>query len=147
MTRTLAFQIKPDFAEVDLVRLALKKLCDEIYSGADAQPLTGELCLAATEAMNNAVEHSGADQLGIEIFANRTEVFFQIVTRGKEFDPWSDIAMPVLGDGEALQEGGFGLAIIKEIVDSVHYEYIDGKNVMTLVKRVIGTKGGIKDGK
>lgn len=147
MARTLAFQIAPDFAGVDLVRTALKEFCNEIYiGGPEAEAWTGDLCLAATEAMNNAVEHSGAEKVEIEIFANKTEVVFRMITRGEKFDPTAGISMPVLGDGDELQEGGFGLAIIKEIVDSVRYEYIDGKNVMTLGKRIIGKKGESEDG-
>ncbi len=146
MTGSLAFQIAPDFAEVDLVRLALKKFCDETYRGPEVDSRTGDLCLAATEAMNNAVEHSGAEKVGIEIFANKTEVFFRMITKGEKFDPTADVLMPVLRDGDELQEGGFGLAIIREIVDSIQYEYIDGKNVMTLGKRIIDRKGVSEDG-
>jgi len=124
-----------------MVRAALKGFCNESYRGAEAEARTWDLCLAATEAMNNAVEHSGAEQVEIEISADEAGVVFRIITQGERFDPTVGVLMPVLKDGEELQEGGFGLAIIKEMVDGLRYEYIEGKNVMTLDKIIIDKKG------
>ncbi len=138
MAKTLSFRIEPDFKGVDRVRLALQKLCNEIYRGPEAESRTGELCLAATEAMNNAVEHSGADQVEIEICADEAAVLFRITTGGGKFDPTVDVSMPALDEDDELPEGGFGLAIIKAMVDNVRYEHVEGKNIMTLDKRIIG---------
>ena len=41
--------------------------------------------------------------------------------------------MPILDDNN-LVEGGFGLAIIQELVDKVDYEYRDSKNILTIKK-------------
>jgi len=142
MEKRLSFQIAPNFESVDVVRIALQGFCRKNYRGAKAESRTEDLCLAATEAMNNAVEHSGAEKVEIEISADEVEVVFRIITRGKKFDPRVGVAMPVLEEGEALQEGGFGLAIIKEIVDDVRYEYVQGKNIMTLGKIIMDCEGG-----
>ncbi len=137
MGKRLSFQIVPTFENVDMVRRALMGFCRDSYRGEDAESRTGDLCLAATEAMNNAVEHSGAEKVEIEISADEAKVVFRIITKGKRFDPTVGVSMPVLGEGKELQEGGFGLAIIKEMVDSVRYEYVRGRNIMTLDKVII----------
>ncbi len=36
--------------------------------------------------------------------------------------------------------GGLGVFLVKKIVDEAHYEYKDGKNILT-VRKVIGTNG------
>ncbi len=141
MEKRLSFQIAPSFENVDMVRKALKGLCQDTYSGAEAESRIGDLCLAATEAMNNAVEHSGAEKVEIEISADESKVVFRMMTKGEKFDPTAGVSMPVLGEGEELQEGGFGLAIIKEIMDLVRYEYVEGRNIMTLDKVIIDKKG------
>ncbi len=141
MEKRLSFKIAPNFESVDMVRKALMEFCRDAYRGAEAESTTGDLCLAATEAMNNAVEHSGAEKVEIEISAGEAKVVFCIITEGKKFDPTDGVSMPVLGEGKELQEGGFGLAIIKEMVDSVRYEYVNGRNVMMLDKVIIGKKG------
>lgn len=137
MEKRFSFQIAPNFQNVDMVRTQLKEFCTDNYRGTEAESRAGELCLAATEAMNNAVEHSGAEKVEIEILANEAGVVFRIITQGEEFDPTLGVSMPVLGEGKELQEGGFGLAIIKEMVDDLQYMYAEGKNVMTLCKKII----------
>ena len=34
------------------------------------------------------------------------------------------------------KEGGFGIYIVKKSMDDVRYEYVDGANVTTIVKKV-----------
>jgi anti-sigma regulatory factor (Ser/Thr protein kinase) len=132
--KTVTFHMAPEFAAVDEVREALKSLCDETFPGAAAASHTTDLCIAATEAMNNAVEHSGAARIGIEMIAREAGVVFRLITAGERFDPTANVAMPSLEDDNALPEGGFGLAIIREIVDVIRYDYVDGRNVLTLEK-------------
>jgi len=141
MEKRLSFQIAPDFKNVDRVRTALGRFLSENYRGPEAASRTDEISLAATEAMNNAVEHSGADQVEIEVFADEAMVVFQIITKGKQFDPTMPVSMPVLGDGKELQEGGFGLAIIRELVDDLKYRYVEGKNIMTFFKKIKDKNG------
>jgi anti-sigma regulatory factor (Ser/Thr protein kinase) len=136
--KKLSFMMAPAFAGVDRVRSELKGLCDEAYAGPEAASRAEDLRIAATEAMNNAVEHSGADRIEVELIAGDTGMVFRLITPGKKFDPTENVAMPELGDDVLLPEGGFGLAIIRELVDVVRYEYVEGRNILTLEKEISG---------
>ena len=55
---------------------------------------------------------------------------------GKKFDPLAkedpDISLPV----EERQIGGLGIFMVKKSMDKVTYEYKDGKNILTIVKKI-----------
>ncbi|MBA4372721.1 MAG: hypothetical protein C0402_07625 [Thermodesulfovibrio sp.] len=129
-------KIEPTFENVSATRLAVEAACKKNYPQPAAEPLIGELLMAATEAMNNAVEHSGAKEVEIELAAGAQGLIFRIKAAGKRFDPPAEIGFPDLDGPDGLPEGGFGLAIIREMVDAVDYAYNDGKNTITLTKYI-----------
>jgi anti-sigma regulatory factor (Ser/Thr protein kinase) len=43
------------------------------------------------------------------------------------------VSMP---DPLELQVGGYGMAIIQALMDDVHYQYSDSKNMWTLTKKI-----------
>ncbi|TAN40373.1 MAG: ATP-binding protein [Nitrospirae bacterium] len=135
-------KIEPTFENVSAVRLAVQDVCRKQYGWPGAEPLIDELLMAATEAMNNAVEHSGAKEVEIELIAGARRLVVRVLTAGKRFDPPSEVAFPDLDGPGGLPEGGFGLAIIREMADAVHYDYCDGKNIVTLEKNISENEGG-----
>lgn len=131
--KRLSLSFKPDFRNIDEARTKLEGFCRDIYNEPSSESKLSEFLIAATEMMNNAVEHSNAGTIGIELIAGEKEVIFRIATGGERFDPAEKgISMPNL-DGE-LPEGGFGLALIKELTDGMRYEYLNGKNILTIRK-------------
>lgn len=132
--RNILITFSPKFENVDITRAAIQGICREIYPAAESEAKISELCLAATEAMNNAVEHSGARKIEVEVLAEENAIVLKFISRGEKFDPTVKVSFPDLDQPEALPEGGFGCAIIREMVDLWEYEYIDGRNVLTLIK-------------
>lgn len=126
----------PIFEEVDMVRKIVEEICRENYLGADYQEPIGDYLLAITEAMNNIVEHGKASQIEIELTALPDRIVFVVCSDGLPFDPTQDVFMPEMGDSEGLPEGGFGRALILELMDEVRYELKDGKNVLRLIKKI-----------
>lgn len=131
-----SMKVEPSFERVSEARVAVQNFCKKHRPQPGADQLIGELLMAATEAMNNAVEHSGAKEVEIELIAGARSLVFRVMTAGKRFDPPADVAFPDLDGPGGLPEGGFGLAIIREMVDSVQYDYHDGKNIVTLIKNI-----------
>ncbi len=58
------------------------------------------------------------------------------ISRGVPFDPLAkpdpDITLPA----EERQIGGLGIFMVKKSMDDLHYEYRDGKNVLTMTKLI-----------
>ena len=57
---------------------------------------------------------------------------------GKEFDPTMAPEVDVTLSAEERQIGGLGIFLIRQIMNEVRYERIDGKNVLTLEKKLTG---------
>jgi anti-anti-sigma factor len=126
----------PIFEEVDVARKISEEICREYYSGAEAEEPLGDFLLAITEAMNNVVEHGRASQIEVELTALPDRLIFLVRSDGKPFDPTQDVSMPEMGESDDLPEGGFGRALILELLDEVRYELKDGKNVLRLSKKI-----------
>ena len=141
----ISLKFEPVFKNVDAARIAVHNACRERYRHPAAEPLIGDMLIAVTEAMNNAVEHSGARELEIEMVAGHQSLIFRMITAGAQFDPTAGVAFPDLDAAEELPEGGFGRALIAEMVDSVKHEYSEGRNILTLEKNMI-TKEDETDG-
>jgi len=95
-----------------------------------------ELHLALTEAASNVFDHAyhgGAGTLRVEALWDPSEVRFRLLDRGTPFDPAR--ARPPRFDGTA--DGGFGVYIIRQIMDLFDYTRGQGDvNVLELVKRL-----------
>jgi len=133
--RKLKLVFDSDFKNVDIARAAIGGICRELTGRSASESIVLDFSLAVTEAMNNAVEHSGARAIEIEIILTKKEILFRMFTEGEKYEPLTTASMPILEDNN-LAEGGFGLAIIQELVDKVDYEYRDSKNVLTLKKNL-----------
>ena len=81
--------------------------------------LVADLKLALTEACSNAVRHAydaqhpGEVEVRYELDDERLSV--EVVDEGVGFDPEAAVA----GAGDALDEGGLGISIIRAIVDEL----------------------------
>ena len=133
--KTITISFVPDFGHVDLARAAITGITRAAFPGPDSENAADEFALAVAEAMNNAVEHSGADQVAINISTYAEKIVFEMRTRGRAFDPTADVSMPELEKDGELREGGWGRALVKELTDSSRYEYSGGLNVLTLEKK------------
>ena len=131
--RKLRLSFDSDFKNVDIARAAIGGICRELSGRSASESIVLDFSLAVTEAMNNAVEHSGAKSIEIDIILTKTEILFRMFTEGEKYEPLTTASMPILDDNN-LVEGGFGLAIIQELVDKVDYEYRDSKNILTIKK-------------
>ncbi|MBD3334806.1 MAG: hypothetical protein GF355_04765 [Candidatus Eisenbacteria bacterium] len=96
-----------------------------------------DLRLALREAATNIVEHSlGGDpgaRILFEIDAGGNELRLRLRDKGPPFDPAAQAARPP--DPEELAEGGYGLFIIRSLVDDIAYDTDEEGNTLTLLKR------------
>ena len=55
---------------------------------------------------------------------------------GVEFDPTAVDEADTTQSSENRKIGGLGIHIVRRLMDSVSYEYSNGRNVVTLEKRI-----------
>ena len=101
------------------------------------------LNLALEEAVSNIILYAYPDQTGKEIKVHATTpancLVFTLTDTGEAFDPLdvkdTDITLPL----EDRPVGGLGIFLIKNIMDEVEYQRIEGKNIFTLKKELLPT--------
>ena len=68
---------------------------------------------------------------------NEDSIILVLTDTGKEFDPTTAPETDVTLAADDREIGGLGIFLIRQIMNEVRYERIDGKNVLTLEKKLI----------
>lgn len=119
----------------------LNQFVDEICDSVDLDPAqTMQMNLAIEEAVVNVMNYAyPADVHGdvnIDVQGNDEQLEFIISDSGIPFDPTArekvDTTLPL----EDRPIGGLGIFLVRELMDSIHYKRVDGKNVLTLCKKL-----------
>lgn len=96
--------------------------------------------LALDEVVSNIVlygyEDSNDDPIVVKMEIRGKDLMASVEDSGREFDPLSlptpDLSAPL----EDRQIGGLGIHLMRSLMDGVEYRRADGKNVLTMRKRV-----------
>ncbi|MBP3775876.1 MAG: ATP-binding protein [Prevotella sp.] len=101
--------------------------------------LIASLNLALEEAATNVVLYAYEGQEGmvdIDAIYNTDYIKFVITDTGIPFDPTQKEDADTTLSAEERPIGGLGIFLVRQIMDSVIYERTDGKNVLTLIKKL-----------
>ena len=98
------------------------------------------LNLALEEVVSNVILYAYPREMGekITIMAQteKQSLIFTITDKGKEFDPTNVEEADVTLSAEEREIGGLGIFIVKNIMNEVTYQRLDGKNILTLKKNI-----------
>ena len=99
------------------------------------------VCVAIEEMFVNVAHYAYKDGEGDVEFgigfdkANRT-VIFQMTDEGTPFDPLKKPDPDITLSAEERDIGGLGIFITKKTMDTVTYAYENGKNILTMTKKI-----------
>ena len=131
-----------DVQQVPQLAQFVEEVCEK--TGLD-MPTTMKLNLAIEEAvvnvMNYAYPKGTRGYVSVEAVANDERLKFIISDSGVPFDPTAKGEVDITLSAEERPIGGLGIHMVRQIMDSVNYERIDGKNILTLRKRLKRLKG------
>ena len=103
--------------------------------------LARRLQLAVEESVTNIVSYAYSPgttgDISVEAFANDQRLKFVISDEGVALDPTSVANADTSLAAEDRPIGGLGILLTRGLVDSVNYERIRGRNVLTLRKKLI----------
>ena len=100
---------------------------------------TMSMNLAMEEAVVNVIDYAYPNTTGninITAEANEQRLKFIISDNGIPFDPTTKAEVDITLNVEDRPIGGLGIHLVRQIMDSINYERIDGKNVLTLRKTI-----------
>ena len=100
-----------------------------------------QITVAAEEIYVNIAHYAYAPGTGeatvrLEIADDPAEATITFIDRGVPFDPLAKPDPDVTLSAEERGIGGLGIFMTKKTMDNVRYEYKDGKNILTMVKRI-----------
>jgi len=130
---TLEFQRKLDYLRLAtaVARLVCEAAAREDLPGS----FVDEVELAVSEACTNAIKHSagagGTARVVLRFRVDEGELVIEVSDRGEGFD----IEKVPLPEFDRHPEGGYGLYIIRTIMDEVRYTGANGVNTLTMKKR------------
>ena len=123
----------------ELERLAI--FVEEVADALGLDPETNmHLNLALEEVVSNAILYAYPREMGekIAVMAQKenNSLVFTITDKGKECDPTKVEDADVTLSAEDREIGGLGIYIVKNIMNEVTYQRLDGKNILTLKKTI-----------
>ncbi len=129
--------LQNDTQEVTRLAAFVDEVCEAV--GFDSGT-TMQMNLALEEAVVNVMQYaypSGTQgNVTIEALANDTRLKFSIIDSGTPFDPTVQAEVDTTLSVEERPVGGLGIYLIRQIMDSINYERVDGHNVLTLRKKI-----------
>ena len=119
----------------------LNEFIDGVCEGLDFDMATTmKMNLAIEEAvvnvMNYAYPAETKGEVNIEAKADDECLTFIICDKGTPFDPTTNKEVDTTLSAEERSIGGLGIHLVRQIMDSLEYERIDGMNVLTLRKKL-----------
>ena len=92
-----------------------------------------------------AYDTSGPVTVRVETGREPKAVRATFIDRGKPYDPLAKPDPDVTLSAEERPIGGLGIFMVKKSMDDVRYEYRDGRNILTVEKRLRDTSGKEKN--
>ena len=100
-----------------------------------------QIRLAVEEIFVNIASYAydpsvGPAEVRCEVLEDPLRVIIQFLDGGKPFDPLAREDADISEDGLMMREGGLGILLVKETMDDVSYTYENGKNILTILKKL-----------
>ena len=97
--------------------------------------------VAIEEIFVNIANYAGlADDDGVEVrcevLDNPLRVVLQFLDGGVPFDPLAAEDPDISPEALEAREGGLGIFMVKQMMDEVTYSYENGKNTLTVLKKL-----------
>ena len=128
--------LKNEVEELNKLPEFVESVCEK--AGVDIG-LVASLNLALEEAVTNVVLYAyqnGEGLVHIDSVYDEKHIEFVITDSGIAFDPTKKEEVDTTLGVEERSIGGLGIHLVRQIMDSVNYERIDDKNVLTLRKNL-----------
>lgn len=120
----------------------LYEFIEEIGNDFSLSPdIVFNLNLVLEEAVVNVINYAYPKEEHQYIYLSATmkdgSIVLVLTDTGKEFDPTAAPEADISLSADERQIGGLGIFLIRQIMNEVKYERIEGKNVLTLEKKIM----------
>lgn len=92
--------------------------------------------LCVEEVEENILDYSGSTWVDVNVNSQTDSLKIVFSDGGVEFDPLSNPEPDINASLEDRKIGGLGIFLCKQMMDMIDYHYENGKNVLTMVKKL-----------
>ena len=128
---------KQEIAELERVAVFVEEVSQLLSLDSET---TMNLNLALEEVVSNVILYAYPQKMGENIIIKASSddniLVFTITDKGDEFDPTKVEDADITLAAEDREIGGLGIFIVKNIMNEVTYQRLDGKNILTLKKNI-----------
>lgn len=129
--------LQNEVAEISKLAIFIEELGEEFGLSSE---LVFNLNLVLEEAVSNVILYAypKEEHQIISLIARKkdNQLIFVLTDSGKEFDPTQAPDADITLSAEDRPIGGLGIFLIRQIMNTVEYQRIEGKNVLTLGKEL-----------
>ena len=126
-----------DISEISKLNEFVEEIGNELSLAPD---VVFNLNLVLEEAVVNVINYAYPKDEHQSIYLSATlhdgSIVLILTDTGKEFDPTMAPDVDITLSADEREIGGLGIFLIQQIMNEVKYERIDGKNVLTLEKKL-----------
>lgn len=137
MTEQTTLILKNDVLELEKVMSFVTDLCARNSIPPEVEY---DLNLGLDEMVTNVAKHafpeSEEHHFTVQITVSPEEFMARIEDEGVEFNPTAHPIPDLDAPLEERKEGGLGIYLVRQIMTSVEYQRVAGKNVVTLRKKL-----------
>ena len=129
--------ITNDLNNVPLMNGFIKEVGQELKLNRSA---IGNLQLALEEVVVNVINYAypqgTTGDIRIDAIATAADLRLVVTDSGKPFAPTTNPDVDTTLSAEERQIGGLGIFLVRQLMDSINYERVNGQNVLTLRKTI-----------
>ena len=123
---------------LDTVMAFVDQQLEEVGCSMKAQM---QIDIAVEEVYVNIAHYAYNPEVGgvtirVQIEEEPLEIILTFIDKGKPYDPLAKEDPDVTLAAEDRQIGGLGIFMVKKSMDNVSYEYNEGRNILTLKKKL-----------
>ena len=132
-------QLSGDVNHIEMCWQTAEAVLSQVPFSEDPVQNRYNLLLALQEAVTNVIKHGYGNEgqrgfVELRLSYDETDLEIEIRDDAPAFDPTNVAEMEDPSLAESLPEGGYGLHIIRTVVDRLEYAREAGQNVLTLAK-------------
>ena len=126
-----------DISEVGKLNAFVEEIGNEFSLSSD---IIFNLNLVLEEAVVNVINYAYPKEehefIYLSAHMHEGSIILVLTDTGKEFDPTLAPEVDITLSADERPIGGLGIFLIRQIMNEVRYERIDGKNILTLEKKL-----------
>ncbi len=130
-------QITNDLEELPLIAEAIELFAEQAdWSAAIVMQLNLVIEELIVNTINYGYTNGRTGQIQIFINSNSQEIILNITDDGDAYNPLENALPDTTLEIEDRPIGGLGIFLVKNYMDTFKYEYIEGKNCLSLSKQL-----------